>query len=105
MSKIIAGTGVIVVLLALGAAGAMPEEKVVQITDKGFVPDKLEVTLGQRVVWENATLKDHTVTARSKAPGKAGVEQEDKPLFDSGAIKPGATWEHTFTKEGTFEYL
>ena len=105
MSKVIACTGVALALMVLGAAaGDVADEKTVKITDKGFVPDKIELTVGQKVVWENATLKEHTVTARGKAPGEPGQEEKDKPLFDSGPIKPGANWEHAFTKEGTYEY-
>jgi plastocyanin len=108
MSKVIACTAVSLCLLGLGATAAVtPDEKTVQITDKGFVPDKIEATVGQTVIWQNASTKDHTVTARGKAPGgpEFGQEEKDKPLFDSGPIKPGATWEHTFAKEGTYEYM
>ncbi|HLF93795.1 MAG TPA: cupredoxin domain-containing protein [Planctomycetota bacterium] len=107
MSKVIAGAGAALVLWMLGAAVAVgPDERTVRITDKGFTPDRIEVKVGQKVTWENASLKDHTVTAVGKAPGRPepGQEEKGKPLFDSGPIKPGAKWEHTFTREGTYEY-
>lgn len=96
--------GAAVVVLALGIAAAVtPDEKTVQITDSGFVPDKVDVMEGGKVMWKNASLKEHTVTARSKS---GSPEQEkDKPVFDSGPIKAGGTWEYTFTKAGTYEYF
>jgi plastocyanin len=94
--------------LALGVAAALPaaEEKKVDITDKGFSPEKLEVKAGEKVVWKNMTDREHTVTSNEKAPARAagGAAADEKPLFDSGPIKPGATWEHTFTQSGTFGY-
>jgi len=104
MVRVIACVGIVLALTAaLGATAAIvQDEKVVQITDRGFVPPKIEVTVGQKVMWENSSLKEHTVTARDKVPGVAG--QEDKPLFDSGPIKPGGSWARSFSKEGTYEY-
>lgn len=85
------------------------QQSQVKITDRGFEPQRLEVTVGQKVTWQNMTQRDHTVTA--KPLGQPARPQEQDPekrdqeiLFDSGPIKPGASWEHTFTKEGTYEY-
>lgn len=98
-----AGIAAAVVVLAIGAAVALaPEDKTVQIMDTGFVPDRMDVMEGGKVVWKNMTQKEHTVTAKMKS-GEPGQEK-DKPSFDSGPIKPGASWEYTFTKAGTFEY-
>jgi plastocyanin len=108
MSKVIACAAVSLCLLALGATGAvLPDETTVRITDTGFVPDRIEVTVGQRVVWENTTQRDQTVTARSSAPGAPylGQEEKEKPLFDSGTLKPGFKWWQFFAKEGTYEYM
>jgi plastocyanin len=98
--------GLALAILIIGAAAALPiEDKTVSITDKGFSPQSVEVVVGQKVVWKNATEKEHTVTAKGKPAGEGQDEKEkDKPLFDSGPIKPGTSWEHTFTKEGTYSY-
>lgn len=101
----LAGIAVAVALLVAGVAVAgagVVQDKTVQITDKGFVPDRVEITVGQKVVFQNATQKDHTVT--SKQPAEGLVQDKDKEGFDSGAIKPGTSWEHAFSKPGTFSY-
>ena len=89
-------------LFAAGVAwvGGVPE-KTVQITEKGYVPASVEIVVGQKVVFQNATQKDHTVT--SKPAGEPG-QDKDAAAFDSGPIKPATSWEHTFTQAGTFPY-
>ncbi len=91
-------------ILALGVVAApalcLVDEQNVQITDLGFKPDKLEIKAGQKVVWKNATLKDHSVVASMAPDGEA----QDKVLFDSGPIKPGATFSYTFATAGTYAY-
>lgn len=86
----------------VAVAGAV-QDKMVQITDKGYSPDRVEITVGQKVVWQNATEKDHTVS--SKLPSGESAQDKDKPVFDSGPIKPRTSWEYTFTKEGTYTYF
>jgi len=56
---------------------------------------------GETVTWKNYDLTDHTVTAQVKP---ALPDAQDKPMFDSGPLKPGETFQFTFPKEGTFEY-
>lgn len=98
----LAWVSVAVALLVAGVAGSgTVQDKTVQITEKGFVPGKVEVIVGQRVVFENATSMDHSVA--SKAAGDS--DQDKEPRFDSGVIKPGARWEHIFSKEGTYDYV
>lgn len=87
-------------LLALSvAASVAPDHVKVEISDKGYSPAKAEVTVGHKVTWTNATKSEHSVTARAKA-----TPEQDKPLFDSGPIKAGGTFEYTFTQAGTYEY-
>jgi plastocyanin len=52
---------------------------------------KVEVDAGTTIVWRNRDPLAHTVTSDSGA-------------FDSGELKPGASWSHTFTEPGTFSY-
>ena len=52
---------------------------------------KVEVEAGTTIVWRNRDPLTHTVTS-------------DSSWFDSGELKPGATWSHTFTEPGTFSY-
>ena len=95
----------VVALAATGmaVAGAV-QDTTVQITDKGYVPARVEITVGQKVVFQNTTQKDHTVTSKLPAEVAEQDKDKDKADFDSGVIKPGTSWEHTFTKEGTYVY-
>lgn len=93
-----------VCLLALGSAiCSVEDERTVQITDKGFSPQRIEVTVGEKVTWKNMTVKEHTVTCTAK-PALPGEQGQEKPMFDSGRIRPGDSFDHTFTKEGTYDY-
>jgi plastocyanin len=49
------------------------------------------VKAGDVVVWRNADLVEHTLTADSGA-------------FESPLIKPGETWSYRFTAPGTYAY-
>lgn len=86
---------------ALGAASALTpdDESVVQITEQGFSPDRTEIETGQKVVWRNATGREHNITCTTLQNGP----EKDK-LFDSGPIRPGQSFDYTFMSPGTFEY-
>ena len=102
MNRVMLGFAACLLTVSLASA-FVPEDRVVEINDKGFSPDRLEVKVGEKVIWKNYALKDHTVTARVK-PAAPDAQDKEKPLFDSGPIKPGDFFEYTFSKEGTFEY-
>lgn len=61
--------------------------------DNAFSPNPLTISVGDTVTWTNTDSTQHTVT--SDAP--------DTEL-DSGLISPNATYSHTFTTAGTFNY-
>jgi plastocyanin len=92
----------VVILVAGVAVAGSVQDKIVQITEKGYVPERVEVIVGQKIVFQNATQKDHTVT--SKRSADESDQNKDKTGFDSGVIKPATSWEHAFTKEGTYSY-
>lgn len=106
--KRIAGTLAAISLLTLGIAAAATSDEhfKVEINDKSFSPETAEVSVGQTVIWMNNTKNEHSVTARVEAAADQDKDKnkESKPLFDSGPIKPGATFEHKFSKAGTYEY-
>ena len=54
-----------------------------------YLPRKLEIVVGTTVVWKNDDPLDHSVTADDKS-------------FDSGLIRTGATWHHTFARPGVY---
>src|SRR5215211_4635951 len=63
----------------------------VSIVDFAFQPTSIEVAAGSTVTWTNTGAAPHTVTA-------------DNGAFDSGQLKPGATFSQTFTTPGTYTY-
>jgi plastocyanin len=64
----------------------------VVVGDDFFSPQKLQIRPGDTVVWGSAGSRPHTATSEAGA-------------FDSGTIAPGATFTHTFTKEGVYFYF
>jgi plastocyanin len=98
-----AAAGLAVLVLGFGLtawASRADEERRIEITKSGFAPQTLELKAGEKVAWTNTDEKEHSVTANEKIPGDA----QDRPMFDSGILKPGATWEFTFRKPGTYAY-
>ncbi len=56
-----------------------------------FAPSTVNVMPGSTVSWANDDSTEHTVTS-------------EMPLFDSGPIPPGMTWDNTFDSTGIFGY-
>jgi plastocyanin len=90
IAAVAAGTGL------MGTASAA-EGKVHTVKMKGmtFVPAKLEVAVGDTVIWENVDVVPHTATAM----------KEGAPVFDSGNLQPKQTWRYVAEKSGTFPYV
>lgn len=80
-----------VALLLSSAAATEATRHKVTITGGQFSPATLEIKAGDTVIWENRDDKDHTAIADDKS-------------FNSGNIRAGASFSHTFAKPGTFPY-
>jgi plastocyanin len=65
----------------------------ISIEGLAFTKGTRTVAVGTSVTWKNLDDTTHTVTAR------------DGTSFDSGPLRPGATYTHVFSRRGTFEYL
>ena len=57
-----------------------------------FSPETIEIKTGQTVEWTNDDLTPHTVTSQGAGD------------LSSGSIDAGASWRHTFTQAGRFQY-
>jgi plastocyanin len=70
-----------------------PDFKPVAVDIKGFAfsPATVNVAIGTTVTWTNEDSTTHTVTSSTGA-------------FESGNMSNGATFSHTFTAAGDFEY-
>jgi len=71
------------------AQAAAPTEAAVSIIDFAFEPATLDVQSGATVVWTNDGRVPHTVTG---------------DFADSGVLRPGQTFSHTFSETGEFNY-
>jgi plastocyanin len=57
-----------------------------------FVPERLEVAVGDRITWTNRDLVPHSVTAKAK-----GIE--------SGDLGEGRSWTYVASKKGEIDYI
>jgi len=76
-----------------GAPTPKPVTANVQIKDTAFSPLQLAINPGDTVLWTNVGKSNHTVT------GIGAVL-----LWDSGNLKPGQTFKHTFPEPGVYQY-
>jgi len=91
------------------AADGPGKVTVVTMTDDDvFKPETVTINIGDTVRWENKGKKDaHTVTDDAKAAGDAKevAVPTGATAFNSGEIKPGASFEQRFTVAGTYRYV
>src|SRR5690606_31711653 len=62
------------------------------IRNLAYAPARIEITVGTTITWRNEDQVDHSVTAVDGS-------------WDSGIIRPGATYQRTFTRPGTYEFF
>jgi plastocyanin len=74
-----------------GAANATIQPVTVEVADNEFKPNPATVAVGGTVTWKWVGAVVHTVTA-------------DDQSFNSDVLKPGESFEHTFTTLGSFTY-
>ena len=74
------------------AAVAAGKAHAVRIEGMKFIPERLEVAVGDTVVWTNKDFLPHSVTAR-----EARVE--------SGDLAPNKTWRFVAHKKGEMHYI
>ncbi|SRR6266446_4259226 len=69
-----------------------PSTTEVTVTNAGFSPDPLTITVGSTVIWNNTASIPHTVTS-------------EDGTFDSGNMPPDSSFRFTFAKPGTYHYV
>ena len=93
MAAVPAASAETTVSLPVGSAVPGCEE-----TNECYIPDTVNVGVGEMVTWSNDDTAAHTVTSGSPTDGVDGI-------FDSSLFMAGATFSHTFEEEGTFDYF
>ncbi len=83
---------------------------VVEVTmtdDLRFVPDTLEIQVGDTVVWRNTSSVVHTVTAHpDRVPDPDAIRlPEGAEPFDSGNLFEDQVFGHVFTVPGEYHYI
>jgi plastocyanin len=73
------------------AGGAKAATITVNINRSSFSPSTITINVGDTVTWKNTDTVVHTATSSTA-------------LWDSGFLAAGATFSHTFTEAGTFNY-
>jgi plastocyanin len=100
-----------------GVFGSDPPEYDVGMRASAFLPETIEITTGDTVVWYNNNDRPHTVTAYEDAipdaadyfaSGGFGSENAARTGYEtdfSGAVDPGETYERTFDIPGSYGYF
>jgi plastocyanin len=110
--RVLLSFGLMIVAAALAVASAAPAADkpavVIKMTDKPpvYIPAKVTIKVGQTVEWVNnaSTLHDVNADASSVQNTKdVSLPPGAKP-FDSGFMRPGMTFDYTFTVPGTYRY-
>ena len=98
MWRTFAVVAAISVAAATGPLGAQNKPKPKPITHRvtidatSFKPAELTIRAGDSVVWMNRDVIPHTATQSGKG-------------FDSGTLKSGDAWKHTFKTAGDVAYI
>ncbi|MFY9781131.1 MAG: cupredoxin family copper-binding protein [Candidatus Baltobacteraceae bacterium] len=77
---------------AESGSALLPAVVTIHIKDFTYAPTPATVRAGDRVTFVNDDGEAHTVTSDDKS-------------FDSEGLDGGGTWQHVFTKPGTYHYF
>jgi plastocyanin len=104
--------GGVLAAFGLSVAPAFAQAKTVDVTMKQapksrFVPDVVNINVGDTVNWTNPAFVTHSVTfdpGMAATPGNVALPAGVAP-FDSGNIDEDQSFSHTFTVKGTYKYV
>jgi len=100
-----------------GDPGASNDGYDVGMRASSFEPARLEVSVGESVVWRNTNSRSHTITAYERqlpegadyfASGGYDSERAARDAFWNsfgGVLTTGQEFEHTFTVAGQYDYF
>ena len=93
MTRSFARTLTLAATIAL-SPGALAAGKAHQVTIEGmkFVPERIEVAVGDSITWINRDLVPHTVTNAAKK-------------IESGTIDPNGKWRYVVRRKGDIDYV
>ncbi len=74
-------------------------------SDPGYSHPKLEIKVGDVVVWTNVGEQVHSVTSTKRAEWQTNEKMESSCEFSSGLMKPGQTYAVKFTQPGWYPYF
>ena len=111
-----AGAAVVVPVAGCTSGGLSEEEFDVGMSQNAYLPDTVEVSVGETLVWGNNGSRKHTVTAYESglpegaaffASGEYDSTDAAREEWKSGGgnIAPGKTYEHTFETAGEHRYF
>ena len=116
--RMLATLGAATVAGVAGCLGVELDRETVGMTATAYVPDTVTIQAGDTVVWENTSVRRHTVTATSREALPEGAaffasggydsyqEAEDAWLDEfGGQIDTDDTYSHTFEIPGTYSYV
>ena len=72
---------------------AMADATMVDIKNFTYLPDPVEIAVGETVTWTNSDAAPHTATA------------QDREVLQSGTLNLGESYSQTFDQPGTFDYF
>jgi plastocyanin len=93
-----------------GPAHDEPSPTAAAVVDMGFTsfePEVVHIRVGQTVQWRNTALITHNVSddaSKAMNAADASIPAGATP-FDSGDLKAGNVYSHTFTVPGTYKYF
>ncbi|MEM7028154.1 MAG: pectin acetylesterase-family hydrolase [Chloroflexota bacterium] len=82
---------------------AQDADHIIQMTDTGFEPAIIIISVGDVVEWINADLAEHTTI--STTPELAYPSQTGNNAWDSGVLTAGDSYKQAFDQVGVYTYI
>ena len=104
IARIVAATACVFALLPPASSSAAV--KSVEIPGRYFSPQRVTITVGNTVRWTNSSSERHSVKSFSSSNDQF-TSSDHCPgglLVGNDCIPSGGTYQHTFSRTGTFDY-